>query len=241
MNFFNLKDTRFGKLIVKERLENYASGDAKWLCLCDCKRTYITKGRFLKKGMIDCCPRCSYEDFTGMTIGKLKVIKRIEDKIDSCGQNVIQWECQCECGTKTIRVSNSLRKGKCCCKKCKSSSDRNRFGYKDLMQHHWRSIQRSAKRRGFEFEITIQHAWDVFEKQNKQCAISSIPIVLGKTREEYASGITTASLDRIDSSKGYIKGNIQWVHKKINIMKSNYTLDEFIYYCRKIVEKQGNK
>lgn len=29
----------------------------------------------------------------------------------------------------------------------------------------------------------------------------------------------TASLDRIDSSKGYIKGNVRWIHKTVNKMR----------------------
>ena len=32
----------------------------------------------------------------------------------------------------------------------------------------------------------------------------------------------TASLDRIDSTKGYVRGNIQWVHKDINWFKRDY-------------------
>ena len=40
----------------------------------------------------------------------------------------------------------------------------------------------------------------------------------------------------IDSTKGYIVGNIQWVHKDINIMKNDLDLDSFIYYCRLVNE-----
>jgi hypothetical protein len=42
---------------------------------------------------------------------------------------------------------------------------------------------------------------------------------------------TTASLDRINSSLGYVEGNCQWVHKVINTMKMALSQDEFIYYC----------
>jgi hypothetical protein len=41
----------------------------------------------------------------------------------------------------------------------------------------------------------------------------------------------TASLDRIDSSFGYIEGNVQWVHKDINIIKLDYDQDYFIKIC----------
>jgi hypothetical protein len=49
---------------------------------------------------------------------------------------------------------------------------------------------------------------------------------------------TTASLDRIDSSKGYIKTNVQWVHKKVNKMKQDTSVDEFKHYCKLICEYQ---
>jgi len=45
---------------------------------------------------------------------------------------------------------------------------------------------------------------------------------------------TTASLDRIDSTKSYHKDNIQWVHKRVNRMKMNYTMEEFVDWCKKV-------
>ena len=44
------------------------------------------------------------------------------------------------------------------------------------------------------------------------------------------------SIDRIDSSKGYIKGNIQLVCGIVNVMKSDSSEDEFLQLCKKIVE-----
>ena len=47
---------------------------------------------------------------------------------------------------------------------------------------------------------------------------------------------TTASLDRIDSKKGYTIDNVQWVYKKINMMKQNYDQKEFVNLCCLIAE-----
>lgn len=41
----------------------------------------------------------------------------------------------------------------------------------------------------------------------------------------------TASLDRIDSTKGYEAGNIQWVHTMVNMCKNKYAQPEFISMC----------
>lgn len=40
------------------------------------------------------------------------------------------------------------------------------------------------------------------------------------------------TIDRIDSAKGYVKGNIQWIDKDINRIKLNLTDTEFIEWCK---------
>lgn len=47
-----------------------------------------------------------------------------------------------------------------------------------------------------------------------------------------------AFLNRIDNSKGYIPGNIQWVHKEINMMRD--VLCEFVFanWCQLVVNLQ---
>lgn len=53
------------------------------------------------------------------------------------------------------------------------------------------------------------------------------------------TGETTASIDRIDSSNGYIEDNIQWVHKDVNMMKQKMTNIELIEMCKLIVENNN--
>lgn len=72
-----------------------------------------------------------------------------------------------------------------------------------------------------------------------RCAISGLDIYLPKSKKDPVS--QTASLDRIDSKKPYIEGNVQWVHKIINVMKQSLSDEEFIQYCRTVAKYQDNK
>nr|DAG84015.1 MAG TPA: restriction endonuclease [Caudoviricetes sp.] len=41
--------------------------------------------------------------------------------------------------------------------------------------------------------------------------------------------------NRIDSSKGYIRGNLQWVTKRVNWMKGDMSTEELFEMCNKIL------
>ena len=47
---------------------------------------------------------------------------------------------------------------------------------------------------------------------------------------------TNISIDRIDSSKNYILGNIQFICRRVNTMKHNETVDSLIFWSRAIME-----
>ncbi len=47
------------------------------------------------------------------------------------------------------------------------------------------------------------------------------------------------SIDRVDSSKGYIEGNIVLCKLIINQMKSDLVLDNFLNICKNIVDYNG--
>jgi len=51
-----------------------------------------------------------------------------------------------------------------------------------------------------------------------------------------ASNPLSCSIDRIDSSKGYIEGNIQLVTARTNVAKGNMSNNEFINYCKKVAQ-----
>jgi hypothetical protein len=93
-------------------------------------------------------------------------------------------------------------------------------------------IKRGANTRNIEFTIDMRDISEVFEKQNKKCALSGKELSFDLTSSHYLSdSVGVASVDRIESSKSYTKDNIQIVDKYINIAKNTLTNEQFIEMC----------
>ena len=167
-------------------------------------------------------------NLTGRRFGKLLVL-------EPCPVRKFHWRCQCDCGsTPSISTSNLIlgRSESCGCVRRLLNKDHPKWkGYGELSGQHWAHIKLQAKKRRLRFAITIKAAWELFEKQNRCCALSGRSLVF---RKGSRSTDTTASLDRIDSSKGYVPGNLQWIHKRLQRMKSDFEPSEFIEWCRAI-------
>jgi len=118
----------------------------------------------------------------------------------------------------------------------------NWSGFGDISGRSWSALYHSATKRGLEFNITQEYAWNLFLHQNRQCAMSGIGLKM-IIREGCKSNNVSlmkddvkdiASLDRIDSSKGYIEGNVQWVSRRLNMMKRDSTEANFKEMCHEV-------
>lgn len=177
-------------------------------------------------------------DLTGHQFGHLKVIEPVQAR-SHCG--CIVWRCQClaeGCGKIVERASNTLRHGMKRDQSCGCYITIKNFrGKGQLSKSYLSSLRMGAKARNLPFEIDVDYAWELFEKQKGLCALSGVNITLHRnyrTVMRRSGERQTASLDRIDSTKGYVKGNVQWIHRRLNPMKSNTPNQEFIDWCRKI-------
>lgn len=149
--------------------------------------------------------------------------------------------CKCICGNeKEVFYSHLVRKNSrsCGCRNPRKEERYNWTGCGDLTGDHWNQIVRSASGRkgrpSIPLSITIQDAWELFETQKGKCALTDLEIKLGKRGE------STASLDRIDSNKGYELCNIQWVHKDVNRMKNIFSQKRFIEIATLVTAKHGD-
>ncbi len=138
--------------------------------------------------------------------------------------------CRCSCGYECAVRKHDLKRGSSTkCKACASlqngEKNNNWKGVGDVGSTYFSRIKKGAIRRGHEITITLTEISELYDKQEGKCALTGLPISIKRVGGD-------ASLDRIDSSKGYIKGNVQWVDKRVNNMKQALPEGEFIEMCR---------
>ena len=72
--------------------------------------------------------------------------------------------------------------------------------------------------------------------QHGKCALTGWPMTM-----ELGNGViqTNCSIDRIDSSHGYVTGNVQLVCRIANVAKSSLSSSDFANLCKAVVTKHG--
>ena len=80
--------------------------------------------------------------------------------------------------------------------------------------------------------LSIEDVWLLYQKQEGVCALSGLPIAWSAVGNEH-----TASIDRIDSSKGYTTCNTQLLHKDANMMKQSFSQEAFVAMCKAVADK----
>jgi hypothetical protein len=171
-------------------------------------------------------------DLTGKKFGKLTVKELVGTK-----NGVRYWLCECECGnTKEIRRDHLTKNfiKTCGCGAHPSKSEHKSWrGFGDIPLNFYSNIKRGAESRNIKFDVSIEYLWDVYLKQGGKCALSGNLLKFGRVVKDRKT--QTVSVDRIDSNLGYIEGNVQWVDKRINIMKNKLNELDFFKICKDIV------
>lgn len=101
---------------------------------------------------------------------------------------------------------------------------------REFVNHYIKNLLHRTKKRALQKELEF----NISEEDiiiPEICPILEVPLVIGTSNNyEYSP-----SIDRIDNTKGYIKGNIQIISKKANSMKNSATLDELKAFCKNIL------
>lgn len=150
-------------------------------------------------------------------------------------------EIQCYCGNivkiEPKRFIRKLQKSCGCLHNRFGENSPSWKGYKEISYTRWMDLVNNAKKRKLNIEITIEDIWNQYIKQDKKCALTDLDLYWNKNRKSESN----ASIDRIDSSKGYTKDNIQIVHKIINTMKMDAQQKDFINMCNLVTKKANIK
>lgn len=122
------------------------------------------------------------------------------------------------------------------CRPCSNSNPDNcvhKGYYKGILRKSFaHKYKAGAETRSINWDVSFEYLADLLILQDFKCALTGYSL-------DAKGRANNASLDRIDSSQGYIEGNLQWVTSKVNMMKQHYTQSEFIEICC-AVAKQGN-
>lgn len=144
-------------------------------------------------------------------------------------------ECNCTCGNVVeIRLDAILygKQGSCGCQKGGVRVDE--FSPFRIFLAH---IRDRKKYNNYKHEVNIDLPYlkKIWKKQNGICPYTGIEMILYPTCDQRKiKNPVQASLDRIDSSKGYIKGNVEFVCLAINYAKNGFTKEEFMNFLLQI-------
>ena len=240
---YDLTGQKFGDLVVCRFDSSHKAGNKKrrhWWCKCICgnelsvSRTNLTRGNTQSCGcLVKRSKKYNFIDLTNNIYGQLTVIKRLDEYTKTRGA---LWECLCQCGKIVKLPSNALTSGNNTT--CGNKNKYHLIQYQNNMfsgiipKTHFTSIKNGATGRNLTYDVSEDYLNIVFNQQNGICPITGLKLEFTQsdrpTRDRWQ---TTASLDRIDSNAGYIEGNVRWVHKDINKMRSNHTDAKFLRYC----------
>jgi hypothetical protein len=87
-----------------------------------------------------------------------------------------------------------------------------------------------------ECTTTLEDLKELWESQNEICPLTGWKLTLRTHSQRQTLTTRRASLDRIDSSKGYVKGNIRFISVIANFAKNAFTDKDLIEFCKAVSE-----
>lgn len=199
---------------------------------CDCGTISEVSLTCLLRGKTTQCKKCSARSrLNRIEIGThIKHWTVLEGPIYQ--NHTAYYKVRCDCGKELLKLpieilnpNGGFQCASCTQKENKIESMIANGMVGDLALTQYTRLRRLAEKRGYAFEVSIEYLWNLFQEQKQICAITG----------DYIPNIKEASLDRIDSSKGYIEGNVQWVTYRANISKHTMTMNELYEFCKKVL------
>lgn len=101
-------------------------------------------------------------------------------------------------------------------------------------------IRKNSKQRKHDFDVDYEYLKNLWENQLGTCPFTNKPLVLRThSNKDYIKNPYMASIDRIDNTKGYIKGNIRFVSLIYNYAKNIFSDEQVIDFCKHVTHNKS--
>lgn len=94
------------------------------------------------------------------------------------------------------------------------------------------TARKNARLKQLDFNLTVSHLKFIWDTQKGICPYLGVNMHLDKGRFS-THNPAKASLDRIDSSKGYVEGNVEFVCIFVNLGKNGYRKEQILSLLQK--------
>lgn len=103
------------------------------------------------------------------------------------------------------------------------------------------SARERAKKRNLPIDIDLEFLIEMYEKQNKQCALTGIKFELKRTEGEKVKYTPFGpSIDKINHNQGYTKDNVRLVCVMVNLSLNTFGDECFDKMCEAYIKKKNN-
>lgn len=113
----------------------------------------------------------------------------------------------------------------------------------EYTQFRWfvnRGNYRGKRRRKYGCDLTVEFLKELWDQQNGICPFTGWKLVLPQD-SSYAwseKNPANASLDRIDNSKGYMRGNVRFISVMANLARQTFTDEQVRNFCKAVVNNE---
>jgi hypothetical protein len=221
----------------------------KWLWRCSCGTEIIIEGFRVSSGRQRSCG-CKNPQRKIDMAGKRFNLWTVLEATKKTGN----WKCQCDCGEVCIVSGQNLRSGKSmgcgCTRKTKGEDNfqrrqaRQKHGGNYIPRdsewyNHAGGILARCRQTGIKNGFSSIHDLASYLKliAPDVCPVFGVPFNRGKR----GFSAWSPSVDRRDTTKGYVRGNLQIMSMKANGMKNNATAIELRQFAEWVLHTEAPK
>ena len=138
------------------------------------------------------------------------------------------YKCKCDCGKIITAIGVELTRKhtkSCGCMRQEKTAILTKKGYGEASFNRlYGNYKRSANKNKHEFTLSKEEFKEIVQQPCTYCGRQPYARIINKSKN---GDFDYNGIDRVDNSKGYIKGNVEACCMQCNYAKKNYTKEEF--------------